>query len=79
MYTVEYADGYYIAMNGVGLINFEDPEDGEFANFVCSALNRAVEQNAHTDGACWWCEQAANPQNSSVTVCPFHKSAPQVA
>ncbi len=48
-YIVEYADGFYIAMNGVGLINFEDPEDEEFANFVCNALNKAVDQVSHTD------------------------------
>lgn len=47
--------------------------------FDYSCREYAAQQNAHTDGACWWCEQASNPQNSSVTVCPFHKPAPQVA
>lgn len=41
--------------------------------------SEAVEHTLAPDGACWWCEQASNPQNSSVTVCPFHKPAPQVA
>ena len=38
-FTLEYSDGYYVAMNGVGIINFEEPEDQAFAQFVVDALN----------------------------------------
>ena len=40
-YQIEYADGYYIAKDGVGVINFEASEDFAFAEFVCDALNAA--------------------------------------
>lgn len=35
-------------------------------------IHRAVEQTHVADGACAWCEQAADPNNKSVTACPFH-------
>jgi len=41
MFTLEYADGYYIAKNGEGVIDFTDPEDYDFAEFVMLALNAA--------------------------------------
>ena len=41
MYTLEYADGYYIAKDGEGVIDLAEPENREFAEFVVKALNAA--------------------------------------
>lgn len=41
-----------------------------------SEIINAAQQNMHTDAACHWCEMAADPNNRSVTVCPFHPAAP---
>jgi hypothetical protein len=38
-FTVEYADGFYIAKDGNGVIELVEIENLEFANFVCDALN----------------------------------------
>lgn len=40
-YTLEYADGFYIEKGNQGVIDFTDPTDKEFAEFVCDALNKA--------------------------------------
>lgn len=41
MFTLEYADGYYIAKDGKGVIDFDDSENREFAEFVLNAVNHA--------------------------------------
>lgn len=41
MFTLEYADGYYIAKDGEGVIDFANAEDRQFAQQVCDALNAA--------------------------------------
>lgn len=42
-YTVEAADGFYIARNGEGVLDLADPQDYDFAELVCSALNQIAE------------------------------------
>ena len=39
-YELEYADGYYITKDGEGIIDLTYPENREFAQFVCDALNQ---------------------------------------
>jgi len=39
-YTLEYSDGYYIAKDGDGVIDFVNSEDIEFAQLVLSRLNK---------------------------------------
>lgn len=46
-FTLEYADGFYIEDNGEGVIDFANPQDREFAEFVVDALNAA--QNKKKD------------------------------
>ena len=46
-YTVEAADGFYIARNGEGVLDLADSQDYEFAKFVCSALNQAAQQSVY--------------------------------
>lgn len=48
-YTVEAADGFYIARNGEGVLDLADPQDYEFAEFVCAALNQAAQQSVQAD------------------------------
>ena len=48
-YTVEASDGFYISRNGVGVLDLADPQDYEFANFVCTALNQAAQQKRAAD------------------------------
>ena len=44
MFKVNFADGYYIELNGEGVIDISIQTE-EFANFVCSALNKAEAEN----------------------------------
>lgn len=44
MFTLEYADGYYIAKDGEGVIDLAEPENREFAEFVVNALNAAQQE-----------------------------------
>lgn len=41
IFTLEYADGYYIELNGVGILNFTEDkaQDFEFCNSICDMLN----------------------------------------
>ena len=50
--TLEYADGYYIAKDGVGVINFVEPENREFAEFVLKTLNAAKQIVQRTCATC---------------------------
>ena len=50
MFTLEYADGYYIAKDDEGVIDLAEPENREFAEFVVNALN-AAQQPYALDGA----------------------------
>ena len=78
-YTVEAADGFYIARNGEGVLDLADPQDYEFAEFVCAALNQAAQQNAHLTGL--HCPACTSRNEEIVTCarCGTVKSAPQVA
>lgn len=49
MFTVEYADGWYIAENGLGIIDFPNGNsESEFAQWVCDALNAAKQRTKKT-------------------------------
>jgi len=45
MYTLEYVDGYCVCKDGVYVMDFVNPEDREFAEFVVSALNSSDKDN----------------------------------
>ena len=50
--------------------------DGDFQvlqDFVLSGILGGPTPVAG-DGACWYCTQAANPNNHSVMACPFHQT-----
>ena len=70
-YTVEAADGFYIARNGEGVLDLADPQDYEFAEFVCAALNQAAEPTLLTEPVNY-----CNPVNGvHAPFCTGHETA----
>lgn len=50
-YEVNYADGYWIEKDGEAVIDFPDAkEKGEFAEYVCKALNDYAALEAAAEG-----------------------------
>jgi hypothetical protein len=76
-------DGVYVEFDGFGIELRANSPDSPHVIYlepqVLEALNRfakrcAAQQSVQADGACSWCTQAADPNNHSVTACPFHNT-----